>query len=774
MPTYHIHISGRVQGVGFRPFVCRLASQYQLTGTVANSIDGLDIYINAIESKAKEIYSDLLLFAPENSIITQHHLEKTNHVPFPDFRIIESSGKGEPDLLLNPDLAICEDCKNEITDINNRRNGYAFTTCLQCGPRYSIIHSIPYDRNNTTMSPFKMCPVCNREYQDIEDRRHYSQTNSCPHCAISMHLYSSIDEQPMDDPKEILPALNNAFAEGKIVAVKGIGGYLFLCDATREEAILTLRNRKHRPFKPFAVLYPTLSMAEADLYINEIESAALNGKVAPIVLCKKRENNTSGICMDLIAPHLDKVGIMLPYSPLLQLIASQFDKPLIATSANLSGSPIVYDDDQALDMLWDIADLILTYDREIVTPQDDSVWQYTEKGQRIVIRRSRGMAPDYYPHYLGETGSSILAMGADMKSAFAIHHHNKIFISQFLGDQEDYLSQQSFANTKAHLLKLINCNPVIILTDAHPAYHTSLEGKKMALEAGLDLYSFQHHKAHFAAVLAENNLMAPANSILGFVWDGTGYGDDGQIWGGELFRYDRGEIDRLLFLDYFPQLLGDKMSREPRLSAMSLLRDHPKSSALISRYFSTREWEYYQKLLSKEESLLTSSMGRLMDGVAALMGICTLNTYEGQAAMEFEALARSYNEAVEEFYPLPIRYNRIDWRILIEEMIADLEDNKDKAYMAKKFYVSLVRLIEQASYIFDINELAFSGGVFQNALLTEMITESLSGIKTVYFHQQLSPNDESIALGQLALYHIENEDVQMTNQDTEQYSQLTQ
>ena len=398
--------------------------------------------------------------------------------------------------------------------------------------------------------------------------------------------------------------------------------------------------------------------------------------------------------------------------------------------------------------------LILTYDREIVTPQDDSVWQFTPAGQRIILRRSRGMAPDFYPHNLGETTETLLAMGADMKGAFAIQHKDKIYISQYLGDQGDYLSQQSFRKTLEFLLQLFNLKPGIILTDEHPAYYTSIEGKNMALESSVLHEPVQHHKAHFAAVMAENNLLSPSSSVLGFIWDGTGYGEDRQIWGGEVFRYDQGEMERILFLDYFPQLLGDKMSLEPRLSALSMLKDHPKSAALLAHYFSPVEWDYYQKLLSREDNLLTSSMGRLMDGIAALLGICSINTYEGQAAMELEVLARSCKEKTDACYPLPIRYNRIDWRIMLDEILEDIINKEEKAFIARKFYNSLVRLIEQASDIFDINALAFSGGVFQNALLTEMITAELSKNKTLYFHRQLSPNDECIALGQLAMYKI--------------------
>jgi hydrogenase maturation protein HypF len=588
-----------------------------------------------------------------------------------------------------------------------------------------------------------------------------------------MQLYERGIEKPYDDQSEIITKLTTALATGKIAGVKGIGGYLLLCDATNEEALQTLRSRKHRPHKPFAVLYPDIPAALGDVHINDIEIKAISSKVAPIILCGLKESIQSGICINLVAPHLDKIGIMLPYTPLLQLISNQFTKPLIATSANLSGSPIIYSDKEALDTLWDFADLIVTYNREIVTPQDDSVWQFTQGGRRIVLRRSRGMAPDFYPQKIGQTSAKIMAMGADMKSAFAMHHHDKIYISQYLGDQGDYLSQESYHKTADHLKFLLDFNPTTLLIDKHPGYYTSLKGKELSSESDIALESIQHHKAHFGAVLAENDLLSADAPVLGFIWDGTGYGDDHQIWGGEVFIYDKGEMERTLYLDYFPQILGDKMSREPRLSALSLLKGHSKSSPLLSSYFSTKEWDYYQKILSKDDNLLTSSMGRLIDGIAALMGICTFNTYEGQAAMELEALARSYCGEMNEYYSLPIRHNRIDWRIMIEEIIIDLDTAKDKAFIAMKFYVSLVKLIEQTSDIYDINELAFSGGVFQNALLTGMITENLSRIKKLYFHKEISPNDESIALGQLAIYHLQNKEAENVFNSAEHLSQLT-
>jgi hydrogenase maturation protein HypF len=437
MQTYHIHISGRVQGVGFRPFVCKLADNFKLSGIVSNNTDGVHIIINAAKKEADLFHKELLLHPPANSIITNCRTEIKSLTEYSGFQITESKSESIPDLLITPDIAICAACKKEISDSTNRRNGYAFTTCLNCGPRYSIINALPYDRKNTTMADLQMCKHCNAEYTDIYDSRHYSQTNSCPACAITMQLHESGIDKPYDDQSDIITKLIAALTSGKIAAVKGIGGYLLLCDATNEEGLQTLRNRKHRPCKPFAVLYPDIPAALGDLDINDIEIEALSSKVAPIVLCSVKESIQSGICLNLVAPNLDKIGIMLPYTPLLQLISNQFNKPLIATSANMSGSPIIYADNDALDLLWDFADLIITNNREIVTPQDDSVWQFTQGGQRIILRRSRGMAPDFYPQKVGQTSAKVMAMGADMKSAFALHHHDKIYVSQYLGDQGD-------------------------------------------------------------------------------------------------------------------------------------------------------------------------------------------------------------------------------------------------------------------------------------------------------------------------------------------------
>jgi hydrogenase maturation protein HypF len=750
MNTYHIHIGGLVQGVGFRPFVCRLAERMGIPGWVSNGNDGVHIEINATEEEADSFYQSILCCQPANAIIRSQHKEKISPRVYKAFTIKESDNSARPDLLLTPDLAICENCRKEITDPENKRYQYPFTTCLECGPRYSISTGLPYDRPNTTMAALGMCQSCEEEYTDIHNPRHYSQTNSCPDCAITMHLFDNNGVAISKDPDSILQIATESLRHGHILAVKGIGGYLLLCDATKHYSVSTLRDRKHRPSRPFAVLYPSVEQIAGDLEITAKEKQALLGKQAPIVLCALKEEPASGICAEAIAPGLRKIGAMLPYTPLLALIMQQWNKPLIATSGNLSGSPIIYTDEDALLWLTDYADFIISFERDIVAPQDDSVIQFaTHSTHPIILRRSRGMAPNYFPSPFINNHTT-LAMGAELKSAFALSAGHNLYVSQYLGDQSNYESQVSFDYTLSHLLQLVQAKPERILLDSHPNYFVSQKGKELAEEWNIPFTPVQHHKAHFAAVLAENGLLGSDEKILGVVWDGTGYGDDEQIWGGEFFLLEEGEIDRYMHLDYFPQLLGDKMSKEPRVSAVSLLRNNPDQLKMIEDLFSSAEKEYYLKLLQQQHQLLTSSMGRLLDGIAAMLKLQSINSYEGEAAMKLEAAAMSGKETSMDYYPVPINKNRLDWSVMLNEILSDIQEKEETAVIARKVFVSLAMLIKNVAARAGVSRIAFSGGVFQNALLTDLVILLLQEDYPLYFHRQLSPNDECIGFGQLA------------------------
>ena len=567
--TYHIHIQGIVQGVGFRPYVFRLAEQFILRGSVCNAADGVHIEFNADETVANDFYKKLIENAPILSHITDSTLEKVENQFFEDFKIIHSDKGKKANLLLTPDFALCEDCRKELKNVQNHRFQYPFITCTNCGTRYSIIKKLPYDRENTTMDKFKMCPTCENEYTDVRDRRYYSQTNSCKTCGVSLFQLSKSSKL-----LESLDTIIEAIKGGKIVAVKGIGGYLLMCDATNEAAIKTLRERKHRPTKPFALMYPSIEMLENDVILRGGEKETLQSPQAPIVLLNLKNATKSGIKTELIAPKLSQIGVMLPYTPLFELITEGVGKPLIATSGNTSGSPVIFQDDKAAEYLSNIADLIVSNNREIVVPQDDSVIKYSFfKEKKIIIRRSRGYAPTFLPTNNASAinnQQSILSLGAMMKSTFSWAHEGNIYISQYLGDLESYDTQESFEHTLNHFLQLFEDRPQYIITDTHPDYFSTQLGERLAKEWQIPIYKMQHHKAHFNAVMAENGLLESKEPILGVIWDGTGLGDDGQIWGGEFFKYENESFLRCYYFDYFPLILGDKMPKEPRISALSL------------------------------------------------------------------------------------------------------------------------------------------------------------------------------------------------------------
>ena len=756
MQSWHIHISGMVQGLGFRPYVYRLAEELKLKGTVSNSTNGVHITATAEETILKQFYKKLINHPPANAIITHHDAEIIPLQQFNEFSIRESEEHQHPALMITPDFGLCEECRRELFDQKNRRYQYPFITCTKCGPRYSIITSLPYDRPNTTMEEYEQCWQCREEYHNPLHRRYYSQTNSCEECGIPMHLYNNDGENVCNDYDCIFVMLKDALQNGHTVAVKGIGGYLLMADATNYFAINTLREKKHRPSKPLAVLYPSIQSVEKDVLVNEKEKEALQSIVAPIVLCQLKEKPTSGICADIIAPGLHKIGVMLPYSPLLALIAEQFNKPLIATSGNFSGSPIIYNDEEALEYLGEIADFVLTYDREIVVPQDDSVMQFTPvHQQKIILRRSRGLAPNFYPLPFSDNGTQLIAMGAELKSSFALFQNNRCYISQYLGDQGSYDAQLSYKHTLNHISRLLRFEADACIVDKHPGYAITEMGKNYAAENAIPLVEVQHHEAHFAAVLAENNLLETEETVLGVIWDGTGYGSDGNIWGSEFFTYVNNRMKHFAQLNYFSILMGDKMAREPRLSALSLFDSDNDAVNLLREKFTSAEWSHFRNQLHINlQPVYTSSMGRFLDGIASLLGIADTVSYEGEAAMKLEALALQCKHPGTETYEFSLSGNKIDWQKMTGQLISDLKQQMPKENIAYKVHLSLAYLVEQMAMNAGVKKIAFSGGVMQNALLVDLLTDRLKENYELFFHQQLSPNDENISFGQLAFVHF--------------------
>lgn len=750
--TYSISLKGLVQGVGFRPFVYQLANNWGLKGQVRNGLEGVEIIFNTDATTAQNFYQQVLFQAPSLAQIDYSILKHIDNQFFEDFSITESTSEGKASLLLAPDFAMCHHCRLELDDTHNKRYRYPFISCTNCGPRYSIITKLPYDRPQTTMADFAMCEACLTEYHNPNDRRFYAQTNSCNVCGPKLGWYKTIDGQAqaiaeLYDSHWILSRVKWALEAGNILAVKGIGGYLLMCDATNESAVNKLRTRKNRPTKPFAVLFPDIKLLEKEVFIHEKEKEALQSTEAPIVLLKQRPNIGTQIAKG-VNPNLDYIGAMLPYTPILSLIAYDLGKPLVATSGNVSGSPIIFEDEKALSELSPIVDYILTNNRRIIVPQDDTVIRFSEKyQQKILIRRSRGNLLVVKNKAAINSDTSVsLGFGASLKSTFSIQNTDNFYVSQYLGDLESYETQQNFERVLHHFATLFEhtLTQSRLFCDAHEGYFSTSLAQRLAQQWHIPVTKIQHHQAHFAAILAEHNLND--NTVMGVIWDGTGYGTDGNMWGGEFFI----QQERRHF-DYFDAILGDKMPREPRISALCLTYPMANVEPIIQPKFTVQEWLVYHKILERN-IIKTSSVGRIFDGVASLLGLCEKQSFEGQAAMLLEELAGRYLDENgydfgESYWTKP--FSNIPTKQLIEGILQDIAKQKSDGFIAAKFHFSLVESVRIVAEQYQIKKIAFSGGVFQNAVLVDLLRHYLQANFQLFFHQKLSPNDENISFGQI-------------------------
>lgn len=746
--TYKILITGRVQGVGFRPFVYNLANKYQLLGEVFNNELGVVIFITTSEKKAAKFLNELLEHPPEISIIKKSSIEEIDPRNFKSFRIVTSEKNHKLNLPLTPDFGVCSDCIAEVRDADNRRYQYAFTTCVKCGPRYAITKKYPFERANTSLRKFDMCDTCEAEYTNPKDRRFHSQTNSCPQCGVQLSLSGINGDVVEQNPLKIFQKTAALLSKGKIVAIKNTNGYLLCCDAGNEKAIAELRAKKRRPAKPFALLYPSLNLIKEHFEISVSEEKALVSADRPIVILQSK-TNIKKLVTNQIAPGLEQLGVMLPSSALLQLLMDSLKKPVVATSGNIHGSPIISENEIAEKELASVADYFLHHDLDITFPQDDSVIRFAGE-QPIILRRSRGMSPSFFLENQ-KISHPVLAMGAHLKSTFAFVPNGHIYLSQYFGNLDSYDVLERYKATIKNYIALFETTPVVLLMDSHPQYQSSILARELALDFNAEILEIQHHKAHFASVLAEHNLFdATSEKILGVVWDGTGYGEDGAIWGGEFFTYDTTEIVRVSHFEYFNWIAGEKMAREPRLSLLSLTTEENKNQ--IRDKFDDQEWNIYNILL-KKNALKTSSVGRLFDAVASALNIVDVTTYEGEAAMRLETLATSYNRTDLIDFLERTTYENIPTKTLLSNVRISIEAKISEEKIAASFIYSLAKCIVKMAQKQECKIITFSGGVFQNVFLVNQL-QSLtvnSEIK-LKFNRNLSGNDENIALGQLAYY----------------------
>ncbi len=748
-------MQGVVQGVGFRPYVYGLATQLQLAGFVGNDSAGVFIEVEGT-SQTLACFQERLV----NETPPLAHIETVNIAVIEpryetEFTIAHSQAQATANTWISPDWSMCDECLQELFEPTDPRYRYPFINCTNCGPRFTIIQDVPYDRPLTTMAAFPMCPMCQAEYDDPRNRRFHAQPNACPNCGPQLAFHwsrpqtSALAGQPLEMAQRLL-------ADGGIVAVKGLGGFHLACDATNNQAVETLRQRKARPDKPFAVMAHDVATVRQFADLNADEETLLTSRARPIVLLKKKLNNALS---SLVAPGNQQIGVMLPYTPLHYLLLNSADQPLsilVMTSGNYASEPIVTDNQDAFARLSPLVDGFLLHNRDIYAPCDDSVMRVHD-GHALPIRRSRGYVP--FPITLPFDVPPILAVGGELKSTFCLTKNHHAFMSQHIGDMENLETLQAFANSVAHFQTLFRITPELVVADKHPAYLST----KWAIENradGVPLVQVQHHHAHIAAVMAEHGY-ADSAPVIGFSFDGTGYGSDGAIWGGELLLTTYNDFERVAHLKYVPLPGGDVAIKRPYRMALAHLwaaklswADHLPSVVVCS----PNERSIIQQQLSQRlNAPLTSSMGRLFDAVASLLGVCQTVTYEGQAAIELEAMAapnfrklsiEPYRFALSETTP-----TNIDPTPLWQAIMADLENGLTPAVMSAKFHHAVADLIVQLSlrwrYQEGLNTVALSGGVFQNmTLLRQAVTGLRANNFTVLSHRLVPPNDGGLALGQ--------------------------
>jgi hydrogenase maturation protein HypF len=745
----YIRIRGIVQGVGFRPFVYNLATRYGLNGWVRNSAAGVEIEISGNSEALQAFVSELKTNPPPLARIDSFEAVSIppNHAT--TFTIIESQDESHEFLPVSPDVAICADCRRELFDPRDRRYRYPFINCTNCGPRFTIIRAIPYDRPNTTMAGFPLCPDCEAEYHDPGNRRFHAQPIACPVCGPHLQFMTPQGEI-LAEREAALQIARQWLAEGRILAIKGLGGFHLACDATRAESVRELRLRKQRSDKPFALMAFDVSTIARHTHLDEAEQQWLTSPSHPIVILERLPS--SPIAAE-VAPGQHTLGFMLPYTPLHLLLlepAPGFPEVLVMTSGNLSEEPIAYLDHEVFDRLASLADGILTHNRPIYTRVDDSVIRIVH-GAPYFLRRARGFAPD--PIHLPREIPPILAVGAELKNTFCLTRKHYAFLSHHIGDLQNYETLQAFEEGIRHYETLFRTQPDWLATDLHPDYLATRYAQNRSQVEGKPLLYVQHHHAHLAACLVDNGIN-DSDPVIGLIFDGTGYGSDGTIWGGEVLIGNYAGYRRYAYLKPVPLPGGDRAVHQVARMALAHLwanglpweEDLPPVQALCADERSL----LYAMLEKGINTPLTSSMGRLFDAVAALIGLRSTVNYEAQAAIELEQAVDMHEAAA---YPFRIEWPYLDTHPLWEALLNDLRHGISVPRIAARFHNAIVTLcLEVAQYIRDvkgIRRVALSGGVWQNQILLHRTVRGLqqTGFE-VLIHRQVPTNDGGLALGQ--------------------------
>jgi hydrogenase maturation protein HypF len=777
-----IRIRGTVQGVGFRPTVHRIATACQLRGDVCNDGDGVLVRVIGTATNLDTFVAQLQRDCPPLARITTIERHPLNDLPQqPDFQIVPSQVTAAH-TSIPADAATCAHCLTEVWDPGSRWYRYPFTTCTHCGPRFSLVQRIPYDRAHTSMAPFQLCSQCQQEYQDISDRRFHAQPIACPACGPQVWLLDGAG-QPVDvtawSALDALDAVAQMLRQGAIVAIKGVGGFHLACDATHPQAVQTLRQRKQRDAKPLALMARDLATLERYCQVSAQERQLLTQVAAPIVLLRCRRESAAPPLAAEVAPGLDRVGVMLPYTPLHHLICQNLDRPIVLTSGNACHQPQVIDNETALQRLQGMADYYLLHDRDILNRLDDSVVQVVAD-QPQILRRARGYVPDPLPLPLGFAASpSVLAMGSELKTTLCFTRGAEAILSQHLGDLAQVQNFTAYQETLDRYLQLFEHQPQVIAIDRHPDYLSSKLGQALAEANGLPLATVQHHHAHVAACMADNGLALTSAPVLGIALDGLGYGEDGSLWGGEVLLADYGQYRRLASLQPIALLGGTQAMVQPWRSTYAHLMHALGWEALADRYghLELVQWLAQKPRVQLDRMLqqglhspLASSCGRLFDAVAAAVGLCRDRaSYEGQGAMQLEALARigldlvgGQGYAWDLISPVPTNSPALspEWVIdptpMWQELLADLQVGRSPPEIAARFHLgcgqTLVQVVLNLSQQHRFEQVALTGGVFQNRLLLEQVSQRLRQLGfQVLGHRRVPPNDGGLSLGQAAI-----------------------
>jgi hydrogenase maturation protein HypF len=745
-------IRGAVQGVGFRPFIYRLATSMGLAGWVNNSSQGVFIEAEGSHEQLRRFLLRIDTERPPRSFIQSLESLQLEPVGYTTFEVRHSDDCGAKTAFVLPDIAICGDCLAEIFDPANRRYRYPFTNCTNCGPRYSIIEALPYDRANTTMRHFAMCKECQAEYDNMLDRRFHAQPNACPRCGPQLQFWDA-EAQSLASHGVALLRAAEAIRQGAIVAVKGLGGFHLIVDARNQPAVQRLRLRKAREEKPFALMYPAIDKVRDDCEVSDLEDRLLRSPESPIVLLRRRLPSEAQDHIALaVAPHNPYLGVMLPYTPLHHLLLAELDFPVVATSGNRSDEPICTDEHEALDRLGGIADYFLVHNRPIARHVDDSIARVMLGGE-CVLRRARGYAP--LPVHVEQPLPETLAVGAHLKNTVAISVGGEVFSSQHIGDLETPQAFDAFNRVVASLARLYAFRPAVVACDAHPDYRSTQFAEAVVQDRALPLVRVQHHYAHVLSCMAEHNLAAP---ILGVAWDGTGYGTDGTVWGGEWLRVNATSFDRIAHLRTFRLPGGENAIREPRRSALGLLYElfgdalFTRDDLLPLQAFSVQERAIVRTMLQRGiNAPITSSAGRLFDAIAALIGLRQVSRYEGQAALELECALAGVE--TDEAYPVRIcaypASHVVDWEPVVYGVLEDMQRGFGSGWIAAKFHNTLAEMIVAVAEQADEQRVVLSGGCFQNRYLTERAVARLRAAGFgPFWHQRIPANDGGIAIGQ--------------------------